>query len=58
MLTYKFVELLQVTDTDLEELVNKWVAKGWTFDEIRFVVTEHSRRPAMAYVSFTREIEQ
>ena len=58
MLTYKFVELLQVTDADLEELVNKWVAKGWALDEIRFVVTDHSRRPAMAYVSFTRETEQ
>jgi len=51
-LTYKFVELSIVTDDTLEECVNRWVARGWTFDGIRFVMTEASRRPAMAFVSF------
>jgi len=54
-LRYKFVELSIVTDETLEEAVNEWVAKGWAFDGIRFVVTEHSRRPAMAFVSFVRD---
>ncbi len=51
---YKFVELSIVTDESLEEIVNKWVGDGWHLDAIRFVVTEHSRRPAMAFISFLR----
>ena len=54
-LQYKFVELTIVTDETIEICVNEWVAQGWDFDNIRFVVTEHSRRPQMAFVSFTRE---
>jgi hypothetical protein len=54
-LVYKFVELSTVTDDMLEKVVNEWVGQGWTLDTIRFVVTEHSKRPAMAFVSFTRE---
>ena len=53
-LEYKFVELSQVTDRDLEDVVNRWVRSGWRLDDIRFVVTPHSKRPAMAFVSFTR----
>ena len=53
-LQYKFVELSQVSDDTLEVTVNEWVGKGWTLDAIRFVVTEHSKRPAMAFISFTR----
>jgi len=51
-LLYKFVELSIVTDETLEECVNEWVAQGWIFDGVRFVMTEASRRPAMAFVSF------
>jgi hypothetical protein len=51
---YKFVEVSPVTAESLEDCVNEWVAAGWTFDGIRFVVTEHSKRPAMAFVTFTR----
>jgi hypothetical protein len=54
-LQYKFVEISTVTDESLETCVNEWVGQGWAFDGIRFVTTEHSRRPAMAFVSFTRE---
>lgn len=52
-LRYKFVELSIVTDETLEHVVNEWVGQGWQLEGIRFVVTEHSRRPAMAFVSFT-----
>ena len=52
---YKFVELSTVTDETLEHAVNHWVGQGWELDGIRFVITEHSRRPAMAFVSFTCE---
>lgn len=55
-LEYKFVELSIVTDETIEEAVNAWVGRGWTFDGIRFVTTEASRRPQMAFISFTREV--
>ena len=55
-LEYKFVELSIVTDETIEEAVNAWVARGWIFDGIRFVTSEASRRPSMAFVSFTREV--
>jgi hypothetical protein len=54
---YKFVELSTVTDETLEHAVNHWVGQGWQLDGIRFVLTEHSRRPVMAFVSFTCEAE-
>ena len=54
-LEYKFVELSIVTDETIEEAVNLWVGKGWTLDGIRFVATDASRRPQMAFISFTRE---
>jgi hypothetical protein len=54
-LQYKFVELTVVTDETIEEAVNAWVGRGWSLDAIRFVTTEASRRPAMAFISFTRE---
>jgi hypothetical protein len=57
-LQFKFVELSIVTDVTLEETVNEWVVQGWHLEGIRFVTTEHSKRPAMAFVSFTREAAQ
>jgi len=54
-LEYKFVELTIVTDESIEEAVNTWVQRGWILEGIRFVTTEASRRPSMAFVSFTRE---
>src|SRR5207342_1931910 len=54
-LEYKFVELSIVTDETIEEAVNAWVSRGWLFEGIRFVTNEASRRPQMAFVSFTRE---
>jgi hypothetical protein len=57
-LRYKFVELSVVTDQTIEGAVNEWVALGWTLEGIRFVTTEHSKRPAMAFVSFIRDDER
>jgi len=55
-LQYKFVEVAPVTDETLERVVNEWVAANeWHLDGIRFVTTEHSKRPAMAFVSFVRD---
>jgi hypothetical protein len=52
---YKFVELSVVTDEAIEKVVNELVADGWTFDGIHFAMREASKRPAMAFVAFTRE---
>lgn len=49
---YKFVEVAPVTAETLEDAVNDGVAEGWQLEGIRFVMTEASRRPAMAFVSF------
>ena len=53
---FKFVELSIVTDETIEECVNEWVGKSWQHEGIRFAMAEHSKRPAMAFVSFTREV--
>ncbi len=52
---YKVVETSTVTDEELERILNEWGARGWRFDSIRFVTREASKRPAMAFVLFTRE---
>jgi hypothetical protein len=55
MLVYKVVESSVVTDEALERIINQWVAQGWAFDSIQFVMREASKRPAMAFVLFARE---
>ncbi len=54
-LEYKVVELSIVTDESIEEAVNAWVGRGWQLEGIRFVTTEASRRPSMAFISFIRD---
>lgn len=54
-LTYKVVEISNVTDDDLESTLNEWVGQGWTFDRVHFAMRESSKRPSMAFVMFTRE---
>ena len=54
---YKVVETSSVTDEELERILNEWTARGWTLDGVRFAMTDASRRPAMAFVMFTREDE-
>ena len=52
---YKVVETSNVTDEDLEKILNEWTKLGWTLDTIHFATRESSKRPAMAFVSFTRD---
>ena len=54
---YKVVETQIVTDEILEEIINRWVDKGWHLDGIRFATSAASRRPSMAFILFTREGE-
>lgn len=54
-LLYRVVETSVVTDEELERILNEWSGQGWRLDSIRFVTSEASRRPSMAFVLFTRE---
>lgn len=56
--TYKVVETSTVTDEELELILNRHAALGWRFDGFHFVLREASRRPAMAFVLFTRAPDQ
>ncbi len=51
---FKVVETQTVTDDILEGILNEWGGQGWTFDRIQFAMRENSKRPAMAFVIFTR----
>jgi hypothetical protein len=51
---YKVVEVMTVTDEELEKALNEWLGKGWTLDTIQFAMRESSKRPAMAFVIFTK----
>jgi len=55
MTEYKIIETATVTDDNLEVIINEWVGKGWVLDGIQFAMREASKRPAMAFVLFTRE---
>jgi hypothetical protein len=52
---YKVVETSSVTDEELERIFNEWTARGWRLDGVRFAMSDASRRPAMAFVAFTRD---
>jgi hypothetical protein len=52
---YKVVETSEVSDASLEQILNEWTARGWKLDAIQFAMREASKRPAMAFVTFTRE---
>ena len=49
------VEISLVTDEEIERVVNEAVAVGWAFEHVQFAMRESSKRPAMAFVFFTRE---
>jgi hypothetical protein len=56
-LRYKVIELSSVSDKDIEDTLNEWTAKGWTFDTMQFAMRDSSKRPSMAFLSFTRDEE-
>lgn len=51
---YKVVELSSVTDEEIETTLNEWTSKGWIFDTMQFAMRDASKRPAMAFLIFTR----
>ena len=54
-LRYKVVEISTVTDEEIEKVLNEWTAEGWSYDTMQFAMRDSSRRPSMAFVTFTRE---
>jgi hypothetical protein len=58
MLQYKVVELSSVSEDSIEETLNEWTRKGWRLDTLQFAMRESSKRPAMAFVIFTREVAE
>ena len=55
MTEYKVVETSTVTDETLEKILNEWVSLGWNYDGMQFAMSDSSKRPAMAFILFTRE---
>ena len=57
-LEYKVVETSSVTDEELEKILNEWTRQGWTLDTMQFAMRDSSKRPSMAFVTFTREADE
>ena len=53
-IVYKVVELSTVGEEEIEAALNEWTAEGWTFDAMQFAMRDSSKRPAMAFLTFTR----
>jgi len=58
MIEYKVVELSIVTNETIEDAVNTWTRKGWTFESLHFAMGTGSKRPAMAFIFFVRSLEK
>ena len=57
-LRYKVVETSDVTDVEIEKILNEWTEQGWTLDTMQFAMRDASKRPAMAFISFTRAVQE
>ncbi len=54
---YRVRETSTVTDDALQTILNEETRKGWVYDGMTFVPNEASKRPRMAFVIFTREVD-
>lgn len=54
---YKVVEVSTVTDDALTRVLNDMSRQGWVYDGMTFVPNEASKRPRMAFVIFTKDVE-
>jgi len=55
---YKVVETSNVCDEELEKILNEWTEQGWTLDTMQFAMRDASKRPAMAFITFTRAAQE
>lgn len=51
---YKVIEITTVTDEEIEKVINEWVDQDWVLDTIQFAMRDASKRPAMAFIIFTK----
>jgi hypothetical protein len=58
MTKWKVVETSSVTDENLESIINEWTGQGFIFEGMQFAMRESSKRPAMAFVLFTKLQEE
>ncbi|MEE8507851.1 MAG: DUF4177 domain-containing protein [Myxococcota bacterium] len=56
-LRYKVIETGTVTDEAIESILNEWTNQGWNFDNMQFAMRDSSKRPSMAFITFTRELQ-
>jgi len=54
---YRVVETSTVTDESLARILNTETRKGWIYDGMTFVPNEASKRPRMAFLIFTRDVD-
>ena len=56
-LEFKVVELAMVTDDELARVLNETTqsGEGWQYEGTQFAMRESSKRPAMAFLTFTRK---
>ena len=54
-LVYKVVETSDVSDVELERILNETTSEGWVLDLMQFAMRDSSKRPAMAFITFTRD---
>ncbi len=54
---YRVVETSTVTDESLTRILNQETKQGWVYDGMTFVPNEGSKRPRMAFVIFTRDVD-
>ncbi|TDJ17314.1 MAG: DUF4177 domain-containing protein [Deltaproteobacteria bacterium] len=54
-MVYKVVETSDVSDVELERILNETTSEGWVLDLMQFAMRDSSKRPAMAFITFTRD---
>ena len=52
-----FDQVEQKIKRSLEDVVNTHTRQGWALENVQFAMRESSKRPAMAFVFFTRYAE-
>ena len=54
-LVYKVVETSDVSDVEIERILNETTSEGWALHMMQFAMRDSSKRPAMAFITFTRD---
>ncbi len=52
------VETSDVTDQELERILNEMELADWSLDTVQFAMRESSRRPSMAFLIFTHPLDE